>query len=150
MMAAGPAHCLGDSFIAADLVTSMSQSFTITPLHQYVQAFNQRDPDAMARIFAPNLHTIHPGEPEVDVTASEPFLARMQALWPRGIHYKLLRTIASGDFSNDAEVWGELIALDSEDKPLASELVVYKIQQGLVSEICVYKQMHPTHPAYQA
>jgi len=120
MMAAGPAHCLADSFIVSDLVTSMSQSLTITPLHQYVEAFNQRDSGAMARIFAPNLHTIHPGEPQVDVTTSELFLARMQALWPKGIHYKLLRTIASGDFSKHAEVWGELIALDSEDMPLAS------------------------------
>ena len=127
----------------------MSQSPTTTPLHQYVEAFNRRDPDAMARIFASNLQTIHPGEPEVDVTDAKPFLARMQALWPRGIHYKLLRTISSGDFSSDAQVWGELIALDADNRPLASELVVYTIQHGMVFEICVYKQMHPTHPAYQ-
>lgn len=128
----------------------MSQSPTTSPLHQYVEAFNRRDPDAMARLFASNLKTIHPGEPEVDVTDAQPFLARMQALWPRGIHYKLLRTISCGNCSNDAEVWGELIALDADNRTLASELVVYKIQRGLVCEICVYKQMHPTHPAYQA
>jgi len=121
-----------------------------TPLHRYVEAFNRRDFVGMQRIFDVNLHTIHPGEPEVDVTSSEPFLARMQALWPRGIHYKLLRTIVSGDLDANGEVWGELIALDLQEKPLASELVVYKVTNGLVSEICVYKQMHPTHPSYQS
>jgi DNA-binding SARP family transcriptional activator len=74
----------------------------------------------------------------------------MQALWPKGIHYKLLRTISNGDFRDVAEVWGELIALDPQDHPLASELVVYKVESGLVWEICVYKQMHPSHPAYQS
>lgn len=128
----------------------MSQTTDSTPLHAYVQAFNSRDAQAMARIFSPDLETIHPGEPAVDVTSAPPFLARMQALWPRGIHYKLLRTIASGNCDGDAEVWGELIALDSQEKPLASELVVYKIKHGLVCEICVYKQMHPSHPAYQS
>lgn len=127
----------------------MSQSNDSTPLHHYVEAFNQRDAEAMARVFAPDLKTVHPGEPEVDVTSSTPFLARMQALWPKGVHYKLLRTITCGDLMGAAEVWGELIALDAQDKPLASELVIYKIQLGLVREICVYKQMHPTHPAYQ-
>jgi hypothetical protein len=128
----------------------MSQAVNSTPLHHYVDAFNRRDADAMARIFAPDLQTIHPGEPEVDVISSSPFLARMQALWPKGIHYKLLRTIWSDDFDGNAEVWGELIALDAENKPLASELVVYKIKLGFVCEITVYKQMHPTHPAYQS
>ena len=128
----------------------MTTSSLSTPLHLYVEAFNRRDFDGMKRIFDVNLHTIHPGEPEVDVTSAEPFLARMQALWPRGIHYKLLRTIVAGDLTTKGEVWGELIALDTQDKPLASELVVYQVTQGLVSEICVYKQMHPTHPAYQS
>jgi hypothetical protein len=128
----------------------MSQSIDSTPLHHYVEAFNQRDADAMARIFAPDLETIHPGEPDVDVKSSSPFLARMQALWPKGVHYKLLRTITRGDLKADAEVWGELIALDVHEKPLASELVIYKIQLGLVRQICVYKQLHPTHPAYQS
>lgn len=128
----------------------MSQATGSTPLHEYVQAFNTRDVQAMARIFSPDLETIHPGEPAVDVNSASPFLARMQALWPKGIHYKLLRTIASGNYEHDAEVWGELIALDSQENPLASELVIYKIKQGLVCEICVYKQMHPSHPAYQS
>jgi len=127
----------------------MNQSFEMTPLHHYVEAFNGRDFDAMSKVFAANLQTVHPGEPEVDVTSAQPFLARMQALWPKGVHYRLVRTIASGDLAGDGEVWGELIALDAENSPLASELVVYTIHQGLVNEICVYKQMHPTHPSYQ-
>jgi hypothetical protein len=121
-----------------------------SPLHRYVDAFNRRDFVGMQQVFDVNLHTIHPGEPEVDVITAEPFLARMQALWPRGIHYRLLRTIVAGDFAVRGEVWGELVALDAQDKPLASELVVYKVEGGLVCEICVYKQMHPTHPAYQS
>jgi hypothetical protein len=121
-----------------------------TPLHRYVAAFNGRDPVAMASVFAPNLHTIHPAEPDIDVVSSAPFLERMQALWPRGIHYRLLRTITTGDLDRDGEVWGELIALDSQQQPLACELVVYRVRLGLVSEICVYKLMHPTHPAYQS
>ena len=121
-----------------------------TPLHRYVRAFNSRDVQAMTSVFSVNLHTVHPAEPEVDVDEAGPFLDRMQALWPRKIHYKLLRTSVKGDPCQFGEVWGELLALDEWDKPLACEVVIYQIRDGLVSEMCVYKLMRPSHPAYQA
>ena len=120
-----------------------------TPLHRYVNAFNRRDQVAMASVFAEDLLTIHPSEPEVDVDSAEPFLARMRKLWDRGISYRLLRTISHGDTKEDGEVWGELVALNSDYSLLATEVVIYRIKNGLVFEICIYKLMGPTHPAYQ-
>jgi len=121
-----------------------------TPLHRYVEAFNARDFDQMTSVFAPDLHTIHPGEPDVDVVSSAPFLERMRALWPRGIVYELRQVMTDGDCSQEARVWGELLALQADGTPLASELVLYRISAGLVDQITVYKQMHPTHSAYLA
>jgi hypothetical protein len=121
-----------------------------TPLHRYVNAFNGRDQLAMASVFADNLLTIHPSEPEVDVDCAEPFLARMRKLWERDISYRLLRTISHGDLNQDGEVWGELVALNSDHSPLATEVVIYRVRDGLVFEICIYKLMKPTHPAYQS
>ena len=120
-----------------------------TPLHRYVNAFNRRDQVAMASVFAEDLLTIHPSEPEVDVDSAEPFLARMRKLWDRGISYRLLRTISHRDTKDDGEVWGELLALNSDHSLLATEVVIYRIKNGLVFEICIYKLMGPTHPAYQ-
>lgn len=121
-----------------------------TPLHRYVSAFNSRDTEAMAKVFSPNLQTIHPSEPEVDVTHADPFLIRMRSLWDKGIHYRILRTISRGDANQEGEVWGEILALDADNSPLASEVVIYQVRGGLVSEICVYKQMRPSHPAYRS
>jgi hypothetical protein len=120
-----------------------------TPLHRYVNAFNGRDQLAMASVFADNLLTIHPSEPEIDVDCAELFLARMCKLWDRDISYRLLRTISHGDVNQDGEVWGELVALNSDHSPLATEVVIYRVRKGLVFEICIYKLMSPTHPAYQ-
>ena len=120
-----------------------------SPLHRYVNAFNRRDQVAMASVFAEDLLTIHPSEPEVDVDSAEPFLARMRKLWDRGISYRLLRTISHRDTKDDGEVWGELLALNSDHSLLATEVVIYRIKNGLVFEICIYKLMGPTHPAYQ-
>ena len=150
MIVVNPAPFDGALFLLDSSLIRMISSTASTPLGRYVDAFNSRDYVAMQQVFDVNLHTIHPGEPEVDVTSAEPFLARMQALWPRGIHYRLLRTIVGGDLASKGEVWGELLALDAQDKPLASELVIYRVEGGLVCEICVYKQMHPTHPDYQS
>ena len=59
--------------------------------HAYVEAFNRRDAEALAAVFAPDLISVHPGEPEVDVSAAAPFVTRMLGLWPRGLHYRILR-----------------------------------------------------------
>jgi hypothetical protein len=127
---------------------ALAQS-TSTPLHRYITAFNARDRQGMAAVFSPHLQTIHPAEPEVDVTSAEPFLQRMESLWPRGLRYILRRVMTSGDPNGDGEVWGELIAADAGGVPLAAEVVLYTVASGLVTQICVYKQLHPTHPAYQ-
>lgn len=121
----------------------------LTPLHRYVSAFNSRNAELMASVFSPALCTIHPGEPDVDVREAGPFLQRMQGLWPKNVRYQLRRFITSGDLDAVGEVWGELLLLDADSRPLASEVVLYRIREGLVSEICVYKQMHPSHPDYQ-
>lgn len=122
-----------------------------TPLHRYVEAFNARNVEGMAKVFDENLRTIHPAEPDVDVSTAEPFLTRMQRLWERNIHYHLLRTISRGNPNEgDGEVWGELLALDGSNKPLACEVVIYKVSAGRVMEICVYKLLQPSHPSYQA
>jgi len=141
-------HCMSPSpSLDAPFLNSDASE---TPLHRYVRAFNERNVDAMTSIFATDLLTVHPGEPEVDVNLAQPFLERMQALWPRNIHYKLLRTSVKADPNLNGEVWGELLALDDQDHPLACEIVIYQINDGLVSEICVYKLLRPTHPAYQS
>ena len=46
----------------------------------------------------------------------------MRKLWDRDISYRLLRTISHGDVNEDGEVWGELVALNSDHSPLATEL----------------------------
>jgi hypothetical protein len=133
-----------------DQLIDLSTSAQVdTPLHRYVNAFNGRDQLAMASVFAEDLLTVHPSEPEIDVDSAEPFLTRMRQLWARGISYRLLRTISHGDTNEDGEVWGELVALNSDHSPLATEVVIYRIKNGLVFEICIYKLMGPTHPAYQ-
>lgn len=133
-----------------DQLSDLTNSVQVaTPLHHYVNAFNARDQLSMASVFAEDLLTIHPSEPEVDVDRAEPFLVRMRKLWDRDISYRLLRTISHGDINQYGEVWGELVALNSDHSPLASEVVIYRIKNGLVFEICIYKLMGPTHPAYQ-
>lgn len=103
----------------------------------------------MSAVFADDLRTVHPAEPEIDVTTSRPFLERMQDLWSRGMTYQITRYLSSAASGSDSEVWGELIAFDATGSVLASEVVLYRISQSLVREICVYKVMSPKHPNYQ-
>lgn len=121
-----------------------------TPLHRYVAAFNARDAGLMGSIFSNDLQTIHPDEPEIDVFKAKPFLERMQKLWDRGITYKLLRTATQGFANDNGVIWGELIAIQPGKPPLAAEVVIYTVTDGLVSQVCVYKVMHPTHPSYRS
>ena len=115
----------------------------------YVQSFNARDAHGMAQVFSPDLHTIHPAEPLLDVTAAAPFLERMRALWSRNLHYTLRRLSERSFGDGHSEAWAELLIGESGQAPLAAEVVIYRASQGRVVELTVYKLMHPSHPLYQ-
>lgn len=115
----------------------------------YVQSFNARDPQGMAEVFAPDLLTIHPAEPSVDVTAAAPFLERMRALWSRDLSYTLRRLSERPLGEAMSEAWAELVIGVPGQAPLAAEVVIYRASQGRVVELTVYKLMHPTHSDYQ-
>jgi hypothetical protein len=117
--------------------------------HAYIDAFNQRDAEALSAVFAADLHSVHPGEPEVDVTESAPFVARMLALWPRGLHYKVLRATGRDLGDGLSESWGEMLVFNAEGKVAAAEVVIYNACGGVVTKTWVYKVMPPTHPEYR-
>jgi SnoaL-like domain len=117
--------------------------------HAYVDAFNRRDAEALRAVFATDLHSVHPGEPEVDVTASAPFVERMLALWPRGLHYKVLRATGRELGGGLSESWGELLVFNAEDRVAAAEVVIYNARGGVVTNTWIYKVMPPTHPDYR-
>lgn len=114
---------------------------------QYINAFNARDFEAMKSVFHPQLVTVHPNEPEIDVTEATPFLERMVALWPRDLHYTL-RRICDRSIDAGSEAWAEIVIGKPNDAPLAAEVVIYHEQDGCVTQLTVYKLMHPSHPAY--
>jgi ketosteroid isomerase-like protein len=114
----------------------------------YVQSFNGRDAEAMAAVFSPELVTIHPDDPDVDVTTAAPFLERMLALWPRDLHYVLRRISERPLAEGLSEAWAELVIGAAGQPPLASEVVIYQARDGRVVQLTVYKLMHPTHPSY--
>lgn len=115
----------------------------------YVEAFNRRDAEALAAVFSPDLISVHPGEPEVDVSAAAPFVARMLALWPRGLRYRVLRATGRDLGDGLSESWGELLVFNAEGRVAASEVVIYNARGGRVSHTWVYKVMPPTHPDYR-
>lgn len=115
---------------------------------QYIEAFNARDAGAMAAVFDPDLTTVHPDEPDIDVVAAAPFLERMGALWPRQLHYEL-RRIVERPTGQGSEAWAELVIGRSGEQPLAAEVVIYEERGGRVVRLTVYKQMHPSHALYQ-
>lgn len=117
--------------------------------HAYVEAFNRRDAEALAAVFAPDLISVHPGEPEVDVNAAAPFVERMLGLWPRGLHYRILRATGRALGDGLSESWGELLVFNAEGRVAASEVVIYNARDGRVSHTWIYKVMPPTHPAYR-
>ena len=114
----------------------------------YVQSFNGRDAEAMAEVFAPDLVTVHPDDPAVDVRSATPFLERMRALWPRDLHYVLRRLSERPLGDGLSEAWAELVIGAAGQPPLASEVVIYRARHGRVIQLTVYKLMHPTHPSY--
>lgn len=73
----------------------------------------------------------------------------MSELWNQDISIRLLSAISHGDVNRDGEVWGELVALNSDHSALATEVVIYRVKNRLVFEICIYKLMSPTHHVYQ-
>ena len=117
--------------------------------HAYTEAFNRRDEAALRAVFAPDLCSVHPGEPEVDVSAAAPFVERMVALWPRGLHYKVLRATGRDLGAGLSESWGELLVFNAEGRVAASEVVIYNARAGVVTHTWVYKVMPPTHPQYR-
>ncbi len=117
--------------------------------HAYIDAFNHRDAEALSAVFATDLHSVHPGEPEVDVTESAPFVERMLALWPRGLHYKVLRATGRDLGDGLTESWGEMLVFNAEGKVAAAEVVIYNARGGVVTQTWVYKVMPPTHPDYR-
>lgn len=117
--------------------------------HAYVEAFNRRDAEALAAVFAPDLISVHPGEPEVDVNAAAPFVTRMLGLWPRGLHYRILRATGRALGGGLSESWGELLVFNAEGRVAASEVVIYNARDGRVSHTWIYKVMPPTHPDYR-
>lgn len=117
--------------------------------HAYVEAFNRRDAEALAAVFAPDLISVHPGEPEVDVSAAAPFVTRMLGLWPRGLHYRILRATGRALGGGLSESWGELLVFNAEGRVAASEVVIYNARDGRVSHTWIYKVMPPTHPDYR-
>lgn len=117
--------------------------------HAYIDAFNTRNEGALRAVFAPDLRSVHPGEPEVDVTEAAPFVARMLALWPRGLHYKVLRAAGRDLGDGLTESWGEMLVFNAEGKVAAAEVVIYNARAGVVTHTWVYKVMPPTHPDYR-
>jgi hypothetical protein len=117
--------------------------------HAYIDAFNTRNEGALRAVFAPDLRSVHPGEPEVDVTEAAPFVARMLALWPRGLHYKILRAAGRDLGDGLTESWGEMLVFNAEGKVAAAEVVIYNARAGVVTHTWVYKVMPPTHPDYR-
>jgi hypothetical protein len=115
----------------------------------YIDAFNTRNEGALRAVFAPDLRSVHPGEPEVDVTEAAPFVARMLALWPRGLHYKILRAAGRDLGDGLTESWGEMLVFNAEGKVAAAEVVIYNARAGVVTHTWVYKVMPPTHPDYR-
>ena len=115
----------------------------------YVQSFNGRDAQAMAAVFHPHLVTMHPDEPDVDVTTAAPFLDRMLALWPRNLHYVLRRLAERPLADGMSEAWAELVIGAPGAPPLAAEVVIYRARAGQVTQLTVYKLLHPSHPDYQ-
>ena len=117
--------------------------------HAYIDAFNRRDAEGLSAVFASDLQSVHPGEPEVDVTASALCVARMLALWPRGLHYKVLRAIGRDLGDGVSESWGEMLVFNADGKVAAAEVVIYNARGGVVTHTWVYKVMPPTHPDYR-
>jgi len=117
--------------------------------HAYIDAFNRRDGEALAAVFAADLRSVHPGEPEVDVSEAAPFVERMLALWPRGLHYKVLRAAGRDLGDGLSESWGEMLVFNAEGKVAAAEVVIYNACGGVVTQTWVYKVMPPTHPDYR-
>ncbi|MGC5197983.1 nuclear transport factor 2 family protein [Aphanothece microscopica] len=114
-----------------------------------MKSFNARDAQGMAAVFSPDLVTIHPDEPAVDVTSAAPFLERMLALWPRDLHYDLRRLSDRSLDDGMSEAWAELVIGAPRQPPLAAEVVIYRVREGRVVQLTVYKLMHPSHVAYQ-
>ena len=117
--------------------------------HAYIEAFNRRDEAALSAVFAPDLRSVHPGEPEVDVTEAAPFVQRMVALWPRGLHYRILRATGRDLGEGLSESWGEMLVFNAEGRVAAAEVVIYNARDGVVTHTWVYKVMPPTHPDYR-
>lgn len=117
--------------------------------HAYIEAFNQRDEQALKAVFAPDLCSVHPGEPEVDVSEAAPFVQRMMALWPRGLHYRILRATGRDLGEGLSESWGEILVFNAEGRVAASEVVIYNACGGQVTHTWIYKVMPPTHPQYR-
>lgn len=115
----------------------------------YVQSFNARDAQGMAEVFAPDLLTVHPAEPSLDVTSAAPFLERMRALWPRELYYTLRRFSERPLNERISEAWAELVIGVPGQAPLAAEVVIYRASEGRVVQLTVYKLMHPDHADYQ-
>ncbi len=117
--------------------------------HGYIDAFNRRDGEALRAVFAADLRSVHPGEPEVDVSEAAPFVERMLALWPRGLHYKVLRAAGRDLGEGLTESWGEMLVFNAEGKVAAAEVVIYNARGGVVTHTWIYKVMPPTHPDYR-
>lgn len=117
--------------------------------HAYIEAFNRRDEAALRAVFAPDLRSVHPGEPEVDVSEAAPFVQRMVALWPRGLQYKILRATGRDLGEGLSESWGEMLVFNAEGRVAAAEVVIYNARAGVVTHTWVYKVMPPTHPDYR-
>jgi hypothetical protein len=115
----------------------------------YVQNFNARNAQGLADVFAPDLLTVHPAEPSLDVTAAAPFLERMRALWPRELYYTLRRFSERPLNERISEAWAELVIGVPGEAPLAAEVVIYRASEGRVVQLTVYKLMHPNHADYQ-
>ena len=117
----------------------------------YIRAFNSRDERSMRSSFSPSLVTIHPDDPSLDVSSSEPFITRMMSLWDKDFCYDLRDLNESRSLlhsSSSSIVFAEFSIGVLGFPPVATELVRYKCTQ-FIDEFTVYKIFNPKHPGYQ-
>jgi len=117
----------------------------------YIRAFNSRDERSMRSSFSPSLVTIHPDDPSLDVSSSEPFITRMMSLWDKDFCYDLRDLNESRSLihsSSSSIVFAEFSIGILGFPPVATELVRYKCTQ-FIDEFTVYKIFNPKHPDYK-